>query len=45
MNSGFKALSIAIITVGCIVGAILKADPLTILTIGFLGIWAIDELG
>lgn len=44
MNTGLKALSIAIITIGCIVGAILKADLLTILTIGFFGVLAIDEL-
>ena len=44
MNTGLKALSIAAITVSCVIGIILKADPLTVLTIGFLGVWAIDEL-
>lgn len=44
MNSGLKALAIAVITVGCLVAMIMKADPLTTLCIGFVGVWAIDEL-
>lgn len=45
MNSGgLKAIAIAMITIGCLVAVVLKADLLSIFVIGFLGIWAIDEL-
>lgn len=44
MNSGLKILAIAAITISCLIAAIMKADPLSIMIIGFIGVWALDEL-
>ena len=45
MNSGgLKAMAIAMITIGCLVANVMGANPLTTIVIGFLGVWAIDEL-
>lgn len=45
MNSGgLKAIAIAMVTVGCLVAITLGADTLSALAIGFVGVWAIDEL-
>lgn len=45
MNSGgLKAIAIALVTLGCLVAITLEADPLSTMVIGFLGVWAIDEL-
>ena len=39
-----KAIAISIITVGCLVALAKGIDFFSIFTIGFLGVWAIDEL-
>lgn len=45
MNSGgLKAIAIAIITIGCLAAIILGEDTLSTLTIGLVGVLAIDEL-
>ena len=41
---GLKAIAIAMITIGCLIAITLKADLLSVFAIGFLGVWAIDEL-
>lgn len=44
MNSGLKAIAIAAITVGCLIAITMGAEAFPTLGIGFVGIWAIDEL-
>lgn len=43
-SGGFRAITITIITVGCLAAVVLGADLLIVLAIGFVGITAIDEI-